>query len=329
MAIPSGFNAVYTHHGEWSASTPSGNKFRACCQVFAKDTGTAQELYLRRYVEVSTGADGGFGGTSLQLGWTNPEENAKSVRIYESGATAIYDVAWVTLAYGQSEPVKESDAFATYTGGSGTKYYSHAGFTYTASKTTYVVSYDANGGTGAPSSQNKTHGTTLTLSSTIPTRTGYTFKNWNTKQDGSGITYSAGASYMGNSTVTLYAQWTANTYRISYDANGGTGAPSSQAYSYAPTGYTTLSSTIPTRKGYNFVGWGTSSTDTTADWSAGGLYDRNYAGDRTLYAIWKERTGSVSVFVNGVWKNGNPYNSEQKQGCAYVFINGEWKQGVT
>lgn len=74
----------------------------------------------------------------------------------------------------------------------------------------YQVVFNANGGTGAPSTQNKVHGTALTLSSTKPTRTGYTFKEWNTKADGTGTKYAPGASYTANSAVTLYAQWTAN-----------------------------------------------------------------------------------------------------------------------
>ena len=84
----------------------------------------------------------------------------------------------------------------------------------------YQVKYDANNGTGAPSDQTKTHGTALKLSSTKPTRTGYTFKEWNTKSDGSGTGYSAGASYTANSSVTLYAIWTANNYNITYNYNG-------------------------------------------------------------------------------------------------------------
>lgn len=75
----------------------------------------------------------------------------------------------------------------------------------------YQVAFDANYGTGAPSAQYKVHGTNLTLSSTKPTRTGYTFKEWNTKADGTGTKYLSGASYTANSAVTLYAQWTANT----------------------------------------------------------------------------------------------------------------------
>jgi len=81
---------------------------------------------------------------------------------------------------------------------------------------TYSVSYNANGGTGAPASQTKTHGVTLTLSSTTPTRatvgnTSYTFNGWNTASDGTGTNYSAGGSYTVNAAVTLYAKWTATT----------------------------------------------------------------------------------------------------------------------
>ena len=73
---------------------------------------------------------------------------------------------------------------------------------------TYAVSYNANGGAGVPSAQTKIYGTALTLSSTKPTRTGYTFTGWNTNADGTGTKYAAGASYTSNAAITLYAQWT-------------------------------------------------------------------------------------------------------------------------
>ncbi|MBQ7546969.1 MAG: InlB B-repeat-containing protein [Clostridia bacterium] len=74
----------------------------------------------------------------------------------------------------------------------------------------YKVSFVANGGSGAPSSQTKLHDVNLTLSTTKPTRSGYTFKNWNTKSDGTGTSYSAGGTYKANAAATLYAQWTKN-----------------------------------------------------------------------------------------------------------------------
>ena len=76
---------------------------------------------------------------------------------------------------------------------------------------TYTVSYNANGGSGAPSAQTKTYGTALTLSSTQPTRSGYRFAGWNTNAAGTGTSYAAGGSYTANAGVTLYAQWTVST----------------------------------------------------------------------------------------------------------------------
>lgn len=146
----------------------------------------------------------------------------------------------------------------------------------------YSVSYVANGGSGAPSAQVKWYGKTLTLSSTKPTRTGYTFLGWSTSQTATTATYAAGASFTANANTNLYAVWKANTYTVSYNANGGTGAPSNQTKTYGVN--LTLSSTIPTRTNYNFLGWGTSATATTATYSAGGSYTANAA--ITLYAIW-------------------------------------------
>lgn len=73
-------------------------------------------------------------------------------------------------------------------------------------KRTYTVSYNANGGSGAPSSQTKTYGVDLTLSSTVPTRAGYAFKGWATSSTGA-VAYPAGGTYSANSAVTLYAVW--------------------------------------------------------------------------------------------------------------------------
>ena len=61
--------------------------------------------------------------------------------------------------------------------------------------------------------------TTLTLNTF--TRTGYTFNGWNTAANGSGTTYANGATYSFAADVTFYAQWTANTYTVTFDANGG------------------------------------------------------------------------------------------------------------
>ena len=147
---------------------------------------------------------------------------------------------------------------------------------------TYTVTYNANGGSGTPSSQSKTYNKALTLSSAKPTRTGYAFQGWATSASGS-VAYAAGASYTANASVTLYAVWKANTYTVSYDANGGSGAPGNQTKTHGTT--LTLSSTKPTRANYTFLGWGTAASSTTVSYAPGASYTNNAA--IKLYAVWK------------------------------------------
>ena len=162
--------------------------------------------------------------------------------------------------------------------------------------TSYTITYNANGGSGAPSSQTKWKDQTLTLSATKPTRTGHSFLGWSTSSSATTATYAAGGSYTANASATLYAVWKANTYTVKYNANGGTGAPGNQTKTYGKA--LTLSSTIPTRTNYNFKGWGTSASATTVSYAAGGSYTANAA--ITLYAVWelayvKPRISNVSV----------------------------------
>lgn len=78
----------------------------------------------------------------------------------------------------------------------------------------YTLNYNANGGSGAPSQQKTTDDSAdssknFTVSSTVPTRSGYEFLNWNTQSDGTGTSYSGGnsISISRNGTITLYAIW--------------------------------------------------------------------------------------------------------------------------
>lgn len=146
----------------------------------------------------------------------------------------------------------------------------------------YTVTFNANGGSGAPGSQTKYYGKTLKLSSTKPTRTGYTFQGWGTSATGS-VIYASGGNYTANASDTLYAIWKANTYTIKYDANGGSGAPGNQTKTYGVT--LKLSTTKPTRTNYNFLGWGTSVASTTIAYGPGADYTGNTG--LTLYAIWE------------------------------------------
>ena len=136
-------------------------------------------------------------------------------------------------------------------------------------------------------------------------RTGYHVNSgteWNTKSDGSGTSYNqtvgtydangfAGADLTtGDKTVTIYVNWKIDTYSIKYDANGGSGAPSTQTKTYGVD--LTLSSTKPTYTGYAFQGWSESKTATSATYQAGGKYTKNEG--TTLYAVWSDSSEPTS-----------------------------------
>lgn len=200
-------------------------------------------------------------------------------------------------------------------------------------KTSYKVQYNANGGTGAPATQTKWYGETLPLSSTKPTRSGYSFSKWNTASGGTGTSYNSGASYTANAAATLYAQWTPNTYTVTYNANGGSGAPGNQTKIHDQT--LKLSTTTPSRMNYNFLGWATSASATTATYAAGGNYTANSAV--TLYAVWERAYTPPTIWdmkVDRCLQNGtlDPEGTYYKLSFSWACddtVDGNEVEGIT
>ena len=174
----------------------------------------------------------------------------------------------------------------------------------------YIVSYNANGGTNAPSAQTKVYGTDLTLSATAPSKEGHSFIGWSTSND-STVEYQAGATYNANENVTLYAVWKADEYTVNYDANGGTNTPSAQTKVHGTD--LTLSTTVPTKSGYSFIGWSTSN-DSTVEYQAGAMYSANE--NVTLHAVWKANSYTVYYDANG----GDKAPSPQTQNCGDSIV---------
>ena len=181
---------------------------------------------------------------------------------------------------------------------------------------TYNISYNANGGSGAPSSQTKYYDKLLSLSSLKPIRTGYTFKGWSTSSTATKASYQPGDNYTSNSNVTLYAVWEKIQYNISYNANGGSGAPSDQSKYYDST--ITLRSGKPTRKGYLFKGWSTRSTALSADYQPGDRYSSN--SNLTLYAVWEQIKYYVYYNANG--GSGAPFEQWKYYDSTLVLRSG-------
>ena len=159
---------------------------------------------------------------------------------------------------------------------------------------TYTITFNENGG-NAVSDMNYNITSTTTLPST--TRNGYTFAGWKPTSSAGGwsssTTYNAGYSVNGKyASITMDAQWTANTYQITFDENGGSTVSD---IDYNITSTTTLPSA--SRDGYTFAGWKPSAS--SGSWSSSVTYAASTSltgkyGSVTLVAQWTINTYTIS-----------------------------------
>ena len=192
---------------------------------------------------------------------------------------------WFTAATGGTQ----ISASTTVTGN--VTYYAH----WTATPRSYTATFNGNGGgTPSPSTITKTYDSEL---GTLPTcsRTGYTFLGWYTASSG-GTKISSTTKITG--TVTYYAQWSINSYTLTYNVNGGNAvSPASKSVQYG-SAYGTLPT--PTKSSdaeytYAFAGWFTAAsggTQVTANTTMG-------AGNTTIYAHWTATRRSYTATFNG------------------------------
>lgn len=147
----------------------------------------------------------------------------------------------------------------------------------------YTVTYNLNGGSGSFAKQTKYYGKSLILHKEKPTRSGYSFLGWALSEGGAKY-YNAGAQCDRNENLSLWAVWQPNTYTVTYNANGGVlGNVTNQTKTHDVA--LPLDTDTPTRTNYNFLGWATSASATTAAYKAGGSYTTN--APVTLYAVWE------------------------------------------
>ena len=164
---------------------------------------------------------------------------------------------------------------------------------------TYTITYDANGGSGGPANVTAKHGENIYLSTDEPIRAGYYFVGWSTSSTATTPEYIVGERYPKTggvtSDITLYAVWEPVIYTIKYNANGGSGGPPNGNVKNGEN--INLSTDKPTRTGYSFVGWSTSSTATTPEYKAGETYPKTggVTSDVTLYAVWESKIKVAQV----------------------------------
>lgn len=165
-----------------------------------------------------------------------------------------------------------------------------------------TVSYDGNGSASGDNKNISSHvDESLVISNNWFSKTGYDFKEWNTKADGSGTSYSGGASTSFGSDVTLYAIWVPRTYTIVFNPNATDieGTMSSIPMTYGQT--KNLTKNAYKRIGYKFVGWKMNNASTGTSYSDGASVSNLTTTNKstvTMYAQWKEISYTIRFDKN-------------------------------
>ena len=130
----------------------------------------------------------------------------------------------------------------------------------------YAITYNANGGSGAPASKSIYAGVTYTLSTTTPTRTGYTFLGWATSSTATAAQYQPGQSVTPNANLALYAVWQVNQYNVTLAA-GDNIASVSGGGSHDYDSSVSVSAVLGSAPGYTYVfdGWYDGDTKVSGD----------------------------------------------------------------
>jgi len=140
----------------------------------------------------------------------------------------------------------------------------------------YPVTWNTDGGTPVPTQTTVNHGSSITVPE-VMTKIGYTFGGWYTNYE---LTTAATFPMTDvTASKTFYAKWTLNTYKITWEANGGTPVPTQTSVNHGNS--ITAPSTI-TKTGHIFGGWYTNSTFT----EAATFPITNVTEPKTLCAKW-------------------------------------------
>lgn len=265
---------------------------------------------------------------------------ARFVGSNETGWTLVIDVevgnykeTWTTNAKITNKDMSAATGYITFglsfntAGGTGTTLRITGGKDLPAPDVAAILNYDANGGddTSVPASESKSgpkgKSATFTVSDTVPTREGYTFKGWNTDPSGNGTAYEAGKtiSVAYGSTTTLYAQWEKNTpdpgpspdpggdddkkeTKLEFKPNAGTDTVDNMPSDMTDTpkaGETSVAfpipTTIPTREGYEFKHWNTKDDDSGDTYERGATINVPVGTTGTLYAIWGDKNPDTDL----------------------------------
>lgn len=194
-------------------------------------------------------------------------------------------------------------------------------------KTTYKITFDTQGGSGSFGQLTKWHGEPLTIHSGKPTKTNYAFVNWKIRNTSTTVDPGKQISAGSNDNYVLDAQWKIITYPVTFDANGGTGAPGNTTKNSGSA--LTFSSAKPvktdstTGKAYDFLGWAETSAPNTIVYPVGNTtIAANVNRPVNLIAVWREHYYSPTITNTKIFRcNKNGQASDEGR---YAYVSFDW-----
>ena len=282
--------------------TSQGGSTSYTKKIISSDTTIYAKYTPNSYTIIYDSNNGDSGSTASS---THTYDTVKSLTTNGFTRTGYTFSGWNTAANGSGTSYTDGQSVSNLTStnnGSVTLYAQ-----WTPHK--YTVNYDGNGASsGATNESNHIYGTSSPLTKNGFILPGYTFAGWNTASDGTGTSYSDQQSVStltptDGGIVTLYAQWTANTYTITFDNQG---ADISSGTTSMEVTYDSILPDItpPEKTGYKFNGYYGSVGGTGGKYynQGGDPYsDKIYEHESniTLYAKWTAYEYTVSFDVNG------------------------------
>ncbi len=306
--------------GLYVTSSNKGTQTTITVQIWYWSQYSCQDSSNMFYFDWGASASSSIGSKDINTTSNNGWNTANQVLIGTYSKT-----------YNRGTSSSQGTCSARFTGieyGGGNSYTASVNFTIPA-RDRYSISYNANGGTGAPSTQYYYYGNDTTLSKTIPKRTGYTFLGWSLSNTATSPSYSAGQAWGGTNkgNYTLYAVWEKISCAIKFDAgsNGGIVGTSDSVVSIVY--YGDKIGTLPTasKTNYEFKGWNTNQ-------NGSGMYiSETYVvkANITLYAIFKLQANCYTK-QSSKYKTGMMYRKDGKYstGIVKVKVNGKYKDAI-
>ncbi len=272
---------TYTSGGPNSNENILISKINGYWKVVGIPTGQAETLTL-------SSSTSGSGVLSISTSTSNVSISGSTITIGSSSVNT-FDLIFTNTNSSSNLRLDDISVVVAKAGATGSTTYS-----LTPQCTTEtIVTFELNGGSGT-FDYVTLNSNTYAIPGTEPTRNGYNFTGWKI-QGGDETIYKYGTSNSNISniteSITLVAQWTANTYTVTLNANGGSGNTISVAATYDSSTLNPSSITNPIKTGHTFGGWysGEGGTGSLVINSSGKL-QANVSGFTGTNGVWKATT---------------------------------------